>query len=57
MHRHRSRDPDPTQENDAMYHWAKEQLLPVVYVTFTLGIIFGCTLRPHNFFISHVLPL
>ena len=38
---------DPTQENDAMYHWAKEQLLPVVYVTFTLGIIFGCTLRPH----------
>ena len=38
---------DPTQENDEMYHWANEQLLPVVYVTFTLGIIFGCTLRPH----------
>ena len=38
---------DPTQENDAMYHWTKEQLLPLVYLTFAMGIIFGCTLRPH----------
>ena len=39
--------PDPTQENDVMYHWTKEQLLPLVYITFAIGIIFGCTLRPH----------
>ena len=39
--------PDPTQENDVMYHWTKEQLLPLVYITFAVGIIFGCTLRPH----------
>ena len=39
--------PDPTQENDVMYHWTKEQLLPLVYVTFAMGIILGCTLRPH----------
>ncbi|CAH3042508.1 unnamed protein product, partial [Porites lobata] len=38
---------DPTQENDTVYHWTIEHLPPVVYVTFTLGIIFGCTLRPH----------
>ena len=39
--------PDPTEENDVIYHWTKEQLLPLVYVTFAMGIIFGCTLRPH----------
>lgn len=35
---------DPTQENDAMYHWTKEQLLVLLVFCVTMGIIFGCTL-------------
>lgn len=35
---------DPTEENDAMYHWTKEQLLVLLVFCVTMGIIFGCTL-------------
>lgn len=38
---------DPTEVNEAMYHWTKEQLFGLLFFHVTMGIIFGCTLRPH----------
>lgn len=43
----RSDRPTPTEVNEAMYHWTKEQLFGLLFFHVTMGIIFGCTLRPH----------